>query len=353
MAAERAIDPVTPRQVALVTAAFVGIVAGALGVVQVVGSAGRFGWWWPPVYVVVVFLTVYLIMGVALERFITARLRVLFRMVHDLKTGPGSAPAVDTDRDVLGQVESTMEDWVRAKGTEITELKQREAFRREFIGNLAHELKTPLHNMQGYLETLLDGGLEDPKVNRDFLQRAARSTDRLIKIVEDLDMIAKLESGVLELRMRPLDLAALVRDEMTDAARQASVKGIQLVNELPDDLRVQADPGRLEQVFTNLIDNAIHYGRPGGRVVVRAIDLEGGQVLVEVSDNGIGIAAQHLPRLFERFYRVDKSRARKEGGSGLGLAIVKHIVEAHGQSITAKSAEGEGTTFAFTLAKAR
>ena len=353
MPAERALDPVTPRQVAFVTAAFVGIVAGALGVMQVVASGGKFSWWWPPIYVAVVFTTVFLIMGVALERFITARLRVLFRLVHDLKTGPGAAPAVATDRDVLGQVESTVEDWVRAKGTEITELKQREAFRREFIGNLAHELKTPLHNMQGYLETLLDGGLEDEKVNRDFLQRATRSTDRLIKIVEDLDMIAKLESGVMELRKTPVDLAELVRGEMTDAARQAATKGIQLVNELPEGMEVMADSGRMEQVFTNLIDNAIHYGRPGGRVIVRAIDLEGGQVLVEVSDNGIGIAPQHLPRLFERFYRVDKSRARKEGGSGLGLAIVKHIVEAHGQSITAKSAEGEGTTFAFTLEKAR
>lgn len=156
----------------------------------------------------------------------------------------------------------------------------------------------------------------------------------------------------MELRKEPLDLAALVRDAQNDLVRHAASKGIVLVNELDEGPMVLADATRLEQVFTNLLDNAIKYGRPGGRVVVRAIQLEGGQVMVEVSDNGAGISPEHLPRLFERFYRVDKSRARQEGGSGLGLSIVKHIVEAHGQSITVKSAPGAGTTFAFTLKRA-
>lgn len=352
MAGERRVDAVTPRQVALGTAAFAAVVIGALGVWQMSRSNGAVHWWWPVVYATTTFFTVFFVMSAALHRFITARLQVLFRMVHDLKTGEGSDTRAVLDSDVIGGVESAVEDWALAKRTEISELKQRERFRREFIGNLAHEMKTPLHNMQGYIDTLLDGGLEDPKVNRDFLQRAARGTERLIKIVEDLDMIAKLEGGVVELKKGPVDLAVFVRDQLADAMRRAAGKGIQLSSELEEGPRVLIDPDRMEQVFTNLIDNAINYGRPGGRVVIRAIDIEGGQVMVEVSDNGIGIAPEHLPRLFERFYRVDKSRARVQGGSGLGLAIVKHIIEAHGQSITVKSRPGEGTTFAFTLERA-
>lgn len=353
MAGERTIDHVTPRQVAMGTAAFVAVVVGSLAVWQVVRSNGGIAWWWAVAYAVAAFASVYLVMGVALERFITARLRVLFRMVHDLKTGRGEAPAVDIGADAIGEVERTMGSWAEEKRTEIAALREREQYRREFIGNLAHEMKTPLHNMQGYLETLLDGGLEDPKVNRDFLQRGARSTDRLIKIVEDLDLIARLESGVIEVRKELVDLAQVVAQVQRELLRAATAKGIQLVSELDEGPLVQADPGKLEQVFTNLMNNAVAYGRPGGRVIVRAVALEGDQVMVEVSDNGVGISPEHLPRLFERFYRVDKSRARTEGGSGLGLAIVKHILEAHGQSITVKSTTGEGTTFAFTLERAR
>jgi two-component system phosphate regulon sensor histidine kinase PhoR len=183
MASERSVDSVTPRQVALGTAAFVAIVVGALAVWLVSRSNGAVAWWWAIAFALVAFVSVYVVMGVALERFITARLRVLFRMVHDLKTGRGEAPAVNLSADAIGEVERTMEVWAEEKRTEIAGLREREQYRREFIGNLAHEMKTPLHNMQGYLETLLDGGLEDPKVNRDFLQRGARSTDRLIKIV--------------------------------------------------------------------------------------------------------------------------------------------------------------------------
>ena len=350
MASERSIDTLTPRQVALVAAAFVAILVGVLALVLVRQLNAAISAWWTLLLAAVAFGAAYTVVMVALERFINARIRLLFRMVHDLKTGKSSAPpVVDMNSDVLGQVQATVEDWAREKRTEITELREREQFRREFIGNLSHELKTPIFNIQGYILTLLEGGLEDPNVNRDFLERAARGTDRLNKIVEDLDMIAKLESGVMEMAMEPTDLAELVRDELADAARHATEKGIVLRSEITDPLMVQCDPGRMAQVFLNLLNNSISYGRPGGSVTVRAYTVEGGQVLVEVSDNGIGIAPEHLSRLFERFYRVGKSRARNEGGSGLGLAIVKHIIDAHGQSITVRSTEGEGTVFAFTL----
>ncbi|MFZ1688551.1 MAG: ATP-binding protein [Flavobacteriales bacterium] len=353
MASERSIDTLTPRQVALVAAAFVAILVGVLALVLVRQLDAGISAWWTLLLAAVAFGAAYTVVMVALERFINARIRLLFRMVHDLKTGKSSTPpVVDMTSDVLGQVQATVEDWAREKRTEITELRKREEFRREFIGNLSHELKTPIFNIQGYILTLLEGGLEDPNVNRDFLERAARGTDRLNKIVEDLDMIAKLESGVMEMTLEPTDLAELVDDELADAARHATEKGITLRSEITDPLMVQCDPGRMAQVFLNLLTNAISYGRPGGNVTVRAFTVEGGQVLVEVSDNGIGIAPEHLSRLFERFYRVGKSRARNEGGSGLGLAIVKHIIDAHGQSITVRSTEGEGTVFAFTLKRA-
>jgi two-component system, OmpR family, phosphate regulon sensor histidine kinase PhoR len=257
------------------------------------------------------------------------------------------------DPDVLGQVRKTLEGWAREKRTEIAELTQREKYRREFIGNLSHELKTPLFNIQGYILTLLDGGLEDPTVARDFLERASRGSDRLMKIVQDLDMIGKLEHGTLTLQPRDTELHSIVMDPMVEVQALPGAQSVKLINSVPQELRVMVDPAKCAQIFTNLLENAVRYGKPGGEVEVLAYALDGEHVLVEVRDNGIGIAEEHLPRLFERFYRVSNSRARHEGGSGLGLAIVKHIVEAHGGTITVTSVEGQGTTIGFTLPKAR
>ncbi|MFN3876121.1 MAG: sensor histidine kinase, partial [Flavobacteriales bacterium] len=212
-------------------------------------------------------------------------------------------------------------------------------------------LKTPIFNIQGYILTLLEGGLEDEKVNRDFLQRASNGVDRLLKIVEDLDMISKLESGVMVLRPDTHDLHEVVRETINALELESSAKGVRLVSKVDRQTLVRADRDRLMQVLVNLFNNAINYGREGGACTVSCYGL-GDQWAVEVADDGIGISPEHLPRLFERFYRVGKSRARNEGGSGLGLAIVKHIIDAHGQSITVKSTEGEGTVFTFTLQKA-
>ncbi len=348
---ERSIDPFTPRQFARITAAFVAIVIGALGLLLEKGPVEVTGFWRPALLAFVGFGATYIAVLAALERYIKARLRLLFRLVHDLRAGGGHP--VEMDRDVLGQMRETVEDWAHEKRTEIAELKSRENYRREFIGNLSHELKTPLFNIQGYVETLLDGALDDPAVAREFLGRAARGADRLRKIVEDLDMISRLESGVMEMTPEPVDLNALVGAQLSEASGSASASGMRLINAIEGNPRVLADPQRLEQVFTNLIENAVRYGRDQGSVEIRAFDLENDQVLIEVSDNGIGIAEEHLPRLFERFFRVGTSRARNEGGSGLGLAIVKHIVEAHGGTITVKSVVDQGTTFSFTLPKAR
>lgn len=292
---------------------------------------------------------VYVAALLLIRRFVQERVDLIHRTIHH--TQKGASPAAQ-GADPLGRVGAEVGNWADAKRTEIIELKERERFRREFIGNLAHELRTPIFSVQGYILTLLEGGLEDAKVNRDFLERASNGVDRLIRIVEDLDMITQLESGVMSMQLARTDLNAPVMEAIASLEMKAREKAFTLSNELEEDASVRADHDRLLQVFVNLFNNAVNYGREGGRCAVRSFDV-GDRVRVEVSDDGMGIAEEHLPRLFERFYRVGRSRARNEGGSGLGLAIVKHIVEAHGGVITVKSTEGEGTTFAFTLPKAK
>lgn len=293
---------------------------------------------------------VYLAAHWLIRRFVQERVDLIHRTIHDTQTGGPSV--LVTGPDPLGSVGAEVTTWAEEKRSEITGLKERERFRREFIGNLAHELRTPIFSIQGYILTLLEGGLEDAKVNRDFLERASNGVDRLIRIVEDMDLITQLESGVMTMEVERMDLNAAVREGMEALEMKARERRVTLRNELQEEVLVRADHDRLLQVFINLFNNAVNYGSEGGWCAVRSFDV-GDRVLVEVSDNGIGIAEEHLPRLFERFYRVGKSRARNEGGSGLGLAIVKHIVEAHGGSMTVKSAEGKGTTFGFTLPKGR
>ena len=341
----------SPRQLALLIAFIVAILAASLSALGTFGIIPNSEVWWPFAVAVFVFAVAYGAVSFGIEQFIHRRIKMLYRMVHDLKRNPKEMDHLNLKGDVLGQVNEEVRAWARERGDQIEELEEREKFRREFIGNLAHELKTPIHNIQGYILTLLEGGLEDDRVNRDFLERAFTGVDRLNKLVEDLDMITKLESGVMDLRTAPLNLNELVQETKKGMEILSKERGVKLKNTVPQDLMVLADRDRLAQVFTNLFNNAVNYGKPNGTCTVRAYTM-GDQVAVELSDDGIGISKQHLPRLFERFYRVGKSRARNEGGSGLGLAIVKHIIEAHDQTIAVKSNEGEGTTFVFTLEKA-
>ena len=341
-----AVGQLTPRQVAL----FAALVVAVTG--SILLSACFYVFDKPAAWVIpgsggVLFGVAYIAFSYGIEKFVHNRIKVLYRTVHDLKRPRKDSPAMGNG-DVLEQVNAQVSQWATERRAEIKELEERERFRREFIGNLAHELKTPIFNIQGYILTLLEGGLEDEKVNREFLNRASNGVDRLMKIVEDLDMITKLESGVMDLRLGKMDLHALVKELMESMEMHAKERGMTLRNQLTSPTFVVADRDRLAQVLINLLNNAINYGREGGLCMVRSYPL-GDQLLVEVADDGIGISEEHLPRLFERFYRVGKSRARNEGGSGLGLAIVKHIIDAHGQTITVKSTEGEGTTFSFTL----
>jgi len=344
------VGQLSPRQVAWIAAFVVAIISGALGAFLLWGRAEAIAPIWALPFAAAILIIAYSAFSFGIERFIHSRIKVLYRTVHELKRSKPGGVRADMEGDMLSKVNREVQQWATERREEISELHEREKFRREFIGNLAHELKTPIFNIQGYILTLLEGGLEDQRVNRDFLNRASNGVDRLMKIVEDLDLITKLESGVMDLRMKRMDLHELVQETMEELSLVAGERGVTLRNELSMPSVVYADRDRLAQVFTNLFTNAINYSKEGGTCRVKSYPL-GEQMLVEVNDDGIGISAEHLPRLFERFYRVGKSRARNEGGSGLGLAIVKHIIDAHGQTITVKSKEGKGTTFSFTLQK--
>jgi two-component system phosphate regulon sensor histidine kinase PhoR len=256
----------------------------------------------------------------------------------------------ESTNDPIEELDAQVEEWIMERKEEIEQLQKLETYRKEFLGNVSHELKTPIFNIQGYILTLLDGGLDDPKINKDYLQRAEKSVDRMIAIVEDLQAITQLEKGELELEEERFDIVALAKDvlDAQELKAKASKVSFELKNAPTEKIFVLADRFRIRQVLVNLIVNSVKYGKENGISSIKISDA-GEKVIVEVSDNGIGIPKESLPRIFERFYRVDKSRSREQGGTGLGLAIVKHIIEAHGQTIEVMSAEGAGSVFSFPL----
>lgn len=292
----------------------------------------------------------FLLSSFLIRDFISFRIRTLYKTLYNVKQQrdePLNLPV--TGDDLISQMQREVADWMKNRSSELEDLKKLETYRREFLGNVSHELKTPIFNIQGYITTLLDGGLEDEQINRNYLQRAEKSVERMIAIIDDLEAISRLESGELTLEPEEFDIADLMREVMDAQEMKAGNRGIALkFRENYKPVRVFADKQRIRQVLTNLTTNSIKYGKQDGQTEVRFYDMDD-HVLVEVADNGIGIAREHLPRLFERFYRVDKGRSRDQGGTGLGLAIVKHILEAHGQNINVRSTEGVGSTFSFTL----
>lgn len=288
-----------------------------------------------------------------IRAFITDRLTLLYRSIRRKEIESKSGNSISMKDDVITNAEIETKAWTDAKLKEITRLKEQEEFRREFLGNLAHELKTPVFAIQGYILTLLDGGLEDENVNRRFLERASKATERMSTILEDLDMITRLEADRIKLDLSTFDIVALVEDVFEELEMNARAKNIQLVFfKKFDPVLVSADRNRILQVLMNLIKNSINYGNENGTTTVNIFTIDK-VVTVEVSDNGPGIAEEDIPRLFERFYRVEKSRNRNEGGSGLGLAIVKHFIEAHNHTISVQSTVGEGSTFSFGLDSAK
>jgi two-component system phosphate regulon sensor histidine kinase PhoR len=294
-------------------------------------------------------LVVFILFYALLKNFIQNRLHLIYKSIQTKQqVVPFKGSTIDN---LISTVEIDVRNWQKNKNKEITKLRDQEQFRREFLGNLAHELKTPVFAVQGYILTLIEGGIDDQQVNMQFLERASRATDRIVNILEDLDQIAKLEVDALKIEMRSFEIIDLIKEIVETLELKAKEKNISLRfhNDLSS-IYVTADRNKISQVLTNLINNAISYGKIDGEVVISAVPIDD-LVTIEVKDNGIGIDTEHFPRLFERFYRVEKSRNRNEGGTGLGLAIVKHIIESHQQSINVRSSIGIGSTFSFSLKK--
>ena len=301
----------------------------------------------------VVFGVTYGIFYWLMEKYINQKIKLIYRTIHAEKIGqPLASAKVDMNTDAFREVNRNVEHWAQDSRKEIESLKEKAKFKREFIGNLSHELKTPLTIIQGNILTLLEGAVEDKAVRERFLHKAADNVERLELLIRDLDRITNLESERDEIEPVNFELGVLakqVAENLAGKARENEIN-IEVISRSNNDIMVIADRHKIDQVFTNLIINSIKYNQKGGTIKISFEEL-GDNILVEIKDTGIGIKEQHLTRLFERFYRVDTSRARHIGGTGLGLAIVKHIIDAHHQTINVKSVVGEGSVFSFTLKK--
>ena len=307
-----------------------------------------------PVMALVMFLITWMAVSLFFNSEYFSKIKQIYKNVLQLQKHSSEILKEADETDYVEEINRILIENAREQKEEIDQLRQMELYRKEFLGNVSHELKTPIFNVQGYIHTLIDGGIEDHDINMLYLNKAVRSLDRLISIVDDLESISKIESGNLILESRTFDINELAKDVLESSELMAREKHIHLyIKESCDKpFYVYADKDRIRQVLVNLVVNSIKYGKPQGFTEVRFYDYED-LVTVELEDNGIGIEKHHLPRWFERFYRVDKSRSRHQGGTGLGLAIVKHIIEAHSQKISVVSELGYGTTFTFTLRKSK
>lgn len=324
----------------------------ALLVASAFGAFLRYTNQFSVLYVVAAFVGIWLLGFVIIQtrtrKFILKRIKQIYDDVNLLEAENFDTGNISTDLELLTK---EMERFTKEKRSELEAMKLRDDYRKEFMGNVSHELKTPLFTVQSYILTLLDGALKDKAVREKYLQRANKGVERLIVIVQDLDMISKLEVGDLNLEYTEFDIIQVIQNVFDLFEMQAQKKGITLLFDMDYDkpIMVTADQERIQQVVTNLVVNSIKYGKKDGTTEVSVEDLIQNRVIVRVTDNGEGIERENLTRLFERFYRVDKSGSRKEGGSGLGLAIVKHILEAHGERIYVESELGVGSEFSFTL----
>lgn len=310
-------------------------------------------WWIALLSFGVIFLGSYGLILYSLQTFIYRKIKLIYKFIYQTKASKREEFYYKNilPQKSIDEVRDDVEAWAEQRKAEIELLQQNEAFRKEFLQNLSHELKTPIFAIQGYVETLLNGALENTDVNKKFLQSTSRNIDRLVNLVDDLDEISKLESGEQLLLKDSYVIQDLLKEVYESLSIKADEKGIKCIIkkgcEFP--LTVFADKEKMRQVFINLVDNAIKYGKQNGTIESSFYKLDGARVLIEISDDGSGIAEEHLLRIFERFYRTDLARSRKVGGSGLGLSICKHIIEAHGQTIHVRSKIDVGSTFGFTL----
>ena len=341
----------SPQQVAAITCLPIGFV-GAIAV-YIYGEG--------IIAAIIVFILLILVSYISvytmIQRFVYRKIKLIYKLIYQTKA---SKREEFYYKNILPQksIEEVSEDvqqWASQRKEEIEMLRRNEIFRKEFLLNLSHELKTPIFAIQGYVDTLLNGAINKPEVNLKFLENASKNVDRLVNLVDDLDEITKLESGEQLLYKQNFVIQDVIKEVCESLSIKADEKNIKcfIKKGCEAPLTVLADKEKIRQVLINLVDNAIKYGKQNGIIEGSAYKIDGKKILVEISDNGNGITDEHLPRIFERFDRTDLARARKVGGSGLGLSIAKHIVEAHDETIHVRSKTDVGTTFGFTLPSAR
>lgn len=339
----------TPRQLSAFTALILAIPVSLL-VYFVVHS-----WLWTAGSFLVLFAGAYLLISFVLERFIYRKIKLVYKFINKTKATKREETYYKyvLPRKSIDEVREDVEAWAAENEEELELLRQNEQFRKEFLQNLSHEFKTPVFAIQGYVDTLLGGAMGNPEVNKKFLEKTAKNVDRLTHLLNDLDEISRLERGELVLYKQNFVIQDLIRDVFESLSIKAEEKQIQcsIKKGCESPLTVFADKEKLRQVILNVVENSIKYGKHYGTITASMYKTDGRHILVEITDDGIGIGERHLPRLFERFYRTDEGRSIDIGGSGLGLAICKHIIEAHGQTIHVRSTAGVGTTVGFTLEK--
>lgn len=338
---------ITPNQVSGVIALAIAL-AGALANLFFLRN-----WWALLITFIILFAIAYAMTRYFIQRFIYRKIKLIYKFIYQTKATKREEFYYKSilPQKSIDEVSEDVEKWAARKTEEVEKLRQNEAYRKEFLQNLSHEFKTPVFAIQGYVDTLLGGALDKTEVNRKFLENTSRNVNRLVNLIDDLDAISKLESGEQPLTPTPFMIQDLMREVFETLSIKAHEKNIScfIKKGCEAPISVHADKEKIRQVLLNLVENAIKYGKPDGTVEASFYNTDGRNILIEISDDGIGISEEHLPRIFERFYRTDYGRSRNIGGTGLGLAICKHIIEAHGHSIHVRSKPDVGTTFGFTL----
>ena len=344
----------TPREIAIRTGLVIALAVLGVLLLGMALPVVPFNGWLLLLCVPATFAISYAVVLAALDRYIYRKIKLIYKTIHRQKvSAEAKREGIDPDQPIIEEVEQEVAEWAENQRDQLDQYERFAEYRRRYVGDISHELKTPIFNIQGYLHTLMDHGYSDKKITKSFIKKAAKNVERLQTIVEDLSAIGRLESGDLMFDPEPFDIRELAQEVIEELDLKARESNIQLTFKSGADLGfiVEADRESIRQVLINLVTNSIKYGNAGGATRFGFYDMDA-YILCEVADNGIGIPEKHLPHVFDRFYRVDKSRSRQKGGSGLGLSIVKHIMEAHQQTINVRSTPGLGSTFGITLGKA-
>jgi two-component system phosphate regulon sensor histidine kinase PhoR len=337
----------SPRQVAAVNALSISVLVALANYIFIKN------WWIALITLAILFIIAYSLIYFLLQQFIYRRIKLIYKFIYQTKASKKEEMYYKyiLPKKSIDEVSEDVEKWAEQRKAEIEVLRQNEIYRKEFLQNLAHEFKTPIFAIQGYVDTLLDGAMEQPEIRKKFLENASRNIDRLVNLMNDLDEISKLESGEQLLYKQNFVIQELIKEIFESLSikleKKQMTSSIKKGCEAP--VIVFADKEKIRQVLINLVENAFKYGKTGGNIEASVYKTDGDHLLIEISDNGIGIEEEHLPRIFERFYRTDAARSRDKGGTGLGLAICKHIIEAHSQTIHVRSTPDIGTSIGFTL----